>query len=155
LSRWFQLSGGRHFRAVSPPSELTVYPEAMRETDVNTYAVASSVALDGLVFYVGETFPSLQHFLRAAGYAGTFVLGILYVYSFTSLPAAALLFIIAKRQNIWVAGTMATVGGDLELFGLFRSAKRFSDDQGPHLEPYAGWWKVVETRIQPRGNRSR
>ena len=129
-----------------------VYSGACVKTDVNFYAIASSVALAGLVFYVGETFPSLQHFLRSAGYAGTFVVGILYVYSFTSLPAAALLFIIAKTQNLWLAGTMATVGavvGDLVLFGLFRSAKRFSDDQGSHLEPYAAWWKAVETRIQP------
>jgi hypothetical protein len=122
------------------------------KADFNIYAIVSSIALAGLVFYVGETFPSLQHFMRSAGYAGTFVVGILYVYSFTSLSAAALLFIIAKTQNVWLAGTIATVGavvGDLVLFALFRSAKRLSDDQGPHLEPYAGWWKAVEARIPP------
>ena len=120
---------------------------------MNIYAVGASIILAVLLFYVGRTFPFLQRFLRPAGYLGTFTLGILYVYSFTSLPAAALLFVIAKTQNIWVAGTIATVGavvGDLVLFALFRSAKRFSDDHGPRLEPYARWWRTIETRVGPR-----
>lgn len=108
------------------------------------------MALAVLLFYVGKRFPVLQRVLQAAGYAGTFAVGVLYVYSFTSLPAAALLFIIAKTQNIWMAGTIATLGavvGDLVLFGLFRSAKRFSDDHESRLEPYAGWWKGIEARV--------
>jgi membrane protein YqaA with SNARE-associated domain len=120
--------------------------------DFNLYAIVSSIALAMLLFYVGRTFPSLQQVLRSAGYVGTFVLGFLYVYSFTSLPAAALLVIISKTQNLWMAGTIATIGavlGDLVLFGLFRSAKRFAEDHGPPQERYARWWKAITARIPP------
>ncbi len=120
--------------------------------DFNVHAIGSSIALAVLLFYAGRALPSLQHLLRSAGYVGTFVLGILFVYSFTSFPAAALLLIIAKTQNIWLAGTVATVGavlGDLVLFELFRSAKRFADDAPPHPERYAGWWHAIEARVPP------
>jgi membrane protein YqaA with SNARE-associated domain len=122
------------------------------DKEFNVAAIVSSIALAVLLFYVGRAFPSLQQLLRSAGYVGTFVLGILFIYSFTSLPAAVLLFIIAKTQNIWMAGTVATVGavlGDLVLFGLFRSAKRFADDAPLHPGRYAGWWKAIEARIPP------
>jgi len=119
----------------------------------NVYAIVSSIALAVLLFYIGKTFPSVEQVLRSAGYVGTFVLGVLYVYSFTSLPAAALLLIISKTQNLWMAGTVATVGavlGDLVLFGLFRSAKRFADDHGPSQERYARWWSAITARMPPR-----
>lgn len=105
-----------------------------------------------VLFYVGRTFPAVEQILRSAGYLGTFVLGILYVYSFTSFPATALLFLVAKTQNLWIAGTVATVGavvGDLVLFGLFRSAKRSADDHGSHHRRYAEWWKAIAERIPP------
>jgi hypothetical protein len=95
----------------------------------NIYAILASIVLAVLLFYVGREFPTIEHFLRSAGYAGTFI-GILYVYSFTSLPATAMLIIVAKSQNVWTAGTMASLGavvGDLVLFGLFRSATRAAD----------------------------
>jgi hypothetical protein len=117
----------------------------------NVSAIVVSIALAVLLFYVGKAFPSVQHVLRSAGYAGTFILGVLYVYSFTSLPAAALLVIVGKSQNLWLAGTVATLGavaGDLVLFALFRSAKRFADDH-PHKARYAGWWAAIEARIPP------
>jgi membrane protein YqaA with SNARE-associated domain len=119
------------------------------EHGVNIYAIGASLALAVLLFVVGKRFPVLQRVLQTAGYAGTFSAGVLYVYSFTKLPAAALLFIIAKTQNRWLAGTVATLGavvGDLVLFGLFRSAKQFSDDRRSRLDPSAGWWKRLEVR---------
>jgi len=122
------------------------------EHGFNIPAIVASVALAVLLFYIGRTFPMVGRVLRSAGYIGTFLLGVLYVYSFTSLPAAALLFIVCKTQNIWMAGTVATVGavlGDLVLFALFRSAKRFANDHGPHQERYAGWWKAITRRIPP------
>ena len=89
----------------------------------NVYAIAASIALAVLLLYVGEVFPSIQQVLRSAGYVGTFVLGILYSHSFTSLPAAALLLLMARSQNIWLAGTIATLGavvGDLTFLWLAR-----------------------------------
>ena len=89
----------------------------------NVYAIVSSVALAVLLFYVGAAFPSIQQVLRSAGYLGTFLLGMLYVYSFTKLSAAALLFLMGRSQNMWLAGTIATLGaalGDLVVFALFQ-----------------------------------
>ena len=132
---------------------MNAQPDGNAGKGFNLYAIVSSITLAMLLLVVGRAFPSVALVLRSIGYVGTFALGMLYVYSFTSLPAAALLFIVAKTQNIWIAGTTATVGavlGDLLLFGLFRSAKPFSsDDHGPHLEPYSGWWKAIEARLQP------
>jgi len=121
------------------------------EHGFNIYAIGASLALAVLLFEVGKRFPVLQRALQTAGYTGTFAVGVLYVYSFTKLPAAALLFIIAKTQNRWMAGTIATLGavvGDLVLFGLFRSAKPFSDDRRSRLDPGAGWWKRLEARAR-------
>ena len=115
----------------------------------NVYAIVSSIALAVLLFYIGEAFPSIQQVLRSAGYVGTFVLGILYVYSFTSLSAAALLFLMGKSQDIWLAGTIATLGavvGDLVVFALFRAAKGFADEH-PNKERYAGCWAAIEAKI--------
>jgi hypothetical protein len=115
----------------------------------NVSVIVVSIALAVLLFCVGEALPSFQHVLRSAGYVGTFILGILYVSSFTSLSAAALLFIVGKSQNLWLAGTVATLGavvGDLVLFALFRSAKRMADDH-PRTERYAEWWAAIEARV--------
>jgi membrane protein YqaA with SNARE-associated domain len=115
----------------------------------NVYAIVVSIALGALLFYIGEVFPSIQQVLRSAGYLGTFVLGILYSHSFTSLPAAALLLLMARSQNIWLAGMIATLGavvGDLTVFALFRSAKGFSDEH-PNKARYARWWAAIEAKI--------
>ena len=115
----------------------------------NVYAIVASIALALLLFYVGEAFPALQQVLRSAGYVGTFVLGILYSHSFTSLPAAALLLLMARSQNTWLAGTIATLGavvGDLVVFALFRSAKGFADEH-PNKTRYARWWAAIEAKI--------
>lgn len=120
-------------------------------TSFNAYAVGASIALAALLFYIGETFPTFQHALRSAGYVGTFVLGLLYVSSVTSLSAAALLFLIGRSQNIWLAGGLATLGavvGDLVIFALFRSAKPFAAAH-PDPERYSGWWAAIETHVPP------
>jgi hypothetical protein len=73
----------------------------------NVYAIVASIALALLLSCVGEAFPSIQQDLRSAGYAGTFVLGMLYVYSFTPLSAAAMLFLIGRSQHLWLTGTIS------------------------------------------------
>ena len=56
---------------------------------------------------------------------------------------------MGKSQDVWLAGTVATLGavaGDLTLFAVFRSARGFSDDH-PHKERYAEWWSAIEAKI--------
>jgi hypothetical protein len=84
---------------------------------------------------------------------GIFIVGILYVYSFTTLPATALLFILGRFYPVWIAGTIATLGsvlGDLILFGLFRSSKQFSEINPEREAKYLQWWYTLERKTPPR-----
>jgi len=123
-----------------------------RWRDFNIVALLASLALAGLVFFIGRRFPLVERLLRSTGYFGTFIIGILYDYSFTAFPATALLVLIGKSQNVVMAGTVATFGavvGDLALFGLFRSSKLFRSDQLRHQNRYSMWWAPIERRISP------
>jgi hypothetical protein len=44
------------------------------------------------------------------GYFGTFIAGLLYPYAFTSAAGTAILIIIAKEQNLFMAGIIASSG---------------------------------------------
>jgi hypothetical protein len=117
----------------------------------NVYAIVSSIALALLLFYIGQAFSSVQQVLRSAGYVGIFVLGVLYAHGFTSLSAAALLFLMGKSQNLWLVGTIAAFGAvvsDLVMFALFRSAKVFTEEH-PHKKRYATWWAAIDAKIPP------
>ena len=94
----------------------------------------------------------VEQILHSSGYFGTFIIGVLYDYSFTALPATVLLISIGKSQNFAMAGTVATCGavlGDLILFGLFRSAKPFTTERPRHAGRYHVWWNAIERRIAP------
>jgi len=68
-----------------------------------------------------------DNFLLSLGYLGVFILGIFYSYGFTATPATALLLLIAKNQNILLAGLIGGLGSlfaDLTLFTLIRTSFR-------------------------------
>jgi uncharacterized membrane protein YdjX (TVP38/TMEM64 family) len=114
------------------------------------WPILASITLAALLFYMGRSFPPIQQILLASSYVGVFIVGILYVYSFTTLPATALLLVLGKFYPIWIAGTIATFGavlGDLTLFGLFRSSKRFAENHHEHETRYTRWWNAIEKRI--------
>jgi hypothetical protein len=115
--------------------------------------ILASIALAILLFFAGRNFPPIQYFLLASNYWGIFVVGILYVYSFTTLPATALLFILGKFYPVWLAGTIATLGSvvaDFILFGLFRSSKRFTEIDQAQESKYMRWWHTLERKTPPR-----
>lgn len=75
-----------------------------------------------LLFY-GRTNPPFHDFLISIGYIGTFLAGIFFAYGFTAAPATAILLILAKEQNIFLAGFIGGVGalvGDLIIFNFVR-----------------------------------
>lgn len=75
-----------------------------------------------LLFY-GRIYQPFNDFITSTGYIGTFLAGILYVYGFTAAPATAILLILAKEQNIFLAGFIAGFGaltGDLLIFKFIR-----------------------------------
>lgn len=81
-----------------------------------------------LMFY-GKTYPPLHEFFSSAGYFGTFVSGIFFVYGFTAAPATVILLVLAKEQNIWIAGLIGGLGaliGDLIIFKFLRVS--FADE---------------------------
>jgi len=77
----------------------------------------------------GRSYAPLHDTLVLLGYFGTFLAGFFYAYAFTAAPAAAVLLILAKEQNLYLAGFIAGLGallGDLVIFHFIRH--RFSDE---------------------------
>ena len=75
-----------------------------------------------LLFY-DKTYQPFHDFIISLGYAGTFLAGIFFAYGFTAAPATAILLILAKEQNIFLAGFIAGFGtlvGDLIIFNFIR-----------------------------------
>ncbi len=81
------------------------------------------------VLFRGRTFLSFHDFLLSLGYFGTFLTGVLFSYGFTAAPATAILLILAKEQNILLAGFIAGFGAlisDLLIFTFVRVS--FADE---------------------------
>ena len=81
------------------------------------------------ILFRGRNFLPLRSFLLSLGYLGTFLAGILFTYGFTAAPATAILLILAKEQNILLAGFISGFGalvGDLLIFGFIRHS--FADE---------------------------
>lgn len=74
-------------------------------------------------------FFALSNILVSLGYFGTFLTGILFAYSFTAAPSTAVFLILAKTENIYLAGVIGGIGallGDLLIFKLVRMS--FADE---------------------------
>jgi|TARA_B100001971_G_C18003910_1_gene438768 hypothetical protein len=79
--------------------------------------------------FSNKDFTLIQTLTTNLGYIGAFILGIMYVYSFTAAPATSLLLILATQQNILLTGLIAGLGsltGDLIIFKLIRHS--FDDE---------------------------
>ncbi|MEM4260022.1 MAG: hypothetical protein QXG00_02195 [Candidatus Woesearchaeota archaeon] len=66
---------------------------------------------------------SFRDFLEKTGYIGTFFAGMSFTYGFTAAPATAVLLILAKTQNIVIAGFLAGIGAlvaDLIIFNFIK-----------------------------------
>ena len=76
-----------------------------------------------------RNFLPIHDALSSGGYLETFLVGILFAYGFTAAPATAILLILAKEQNILLAGFIAGFGalaGDLLIFKFIRHS--FADE---------------------------
>lgn len=81
-----------------------------------------------LIFSLRD-FLFLHTFLFNLGYLGTFLAGVFFTYGFTAAPSTAILLILAREQNVLVAGLVAGLGalvGDLIIFKFIRYS--FSDE---------------------------
>ena len=82
-----------------------------------------------IIFSYTHIFLPLFNFLLSLGYFGIFLTGIFYSYSFTAIPATAVLLVLAEKENIiltaFVAGFGAVIG-DLLIFKFIRHS--FDDE---------------------------
>ncbi|HLC98244.1 MAG TPA: hypothetical protein VJC21_05705 [Candidatus Nanoarchaeia archaeon] len=75
------------------------------------------------ILFAGRDFLPFHTLFVKLGYLGTFITGILFSYGFTAAPATAILLILSREQNIFLAGFIAGLGaliGDLLIFKLIR-----------------------------------
>jgi hypothetical protein len=99
-------------------------------------------------FFSGVLYAPLHDVLVYLGYFGTFLAGVLYPYSFTSVAATAILLIIAKTQNLLYAGLVASFGAFLSDLAIFFFVKRGFGDEVQKLanEPAV---QRLSRRIRP------
>ena len=79
--------------------------------------------------FADRFYASIHITLVCLGYFGIFLAGFLYPYAFTAAPAAVILLMLAKEQNLLFAGFIAGVGAllsDLIIFHFIRHG--FSDE---------------------------
>jgi uncharacterized membrane protein YdjX (TVP38/TMEM64 family) len=81
------------------------------------------------ILYEGKNYAPFHDFLFSLGYFGTFFAGMLYAYGFTASPATAVLLVLAKGQDIFLAAMLGGVGAlisDLVIFFFIR--RTFMDE---------------------------
>jgi len=74
-------------------------------------------------------FTKFRDFFFSIGYFGTFISGMMFSYGFTAAPATALFLLLAKHQNILLAGFIGGLGAltaDLLIFKFIKSS--FQDE---------------------------
>ena len=84
-----------------------------------------------LVYFLfsGLAYKPLHDALVFMGYLGTFLAGLLYPYSLTSAAGTGILLILAKEQNLLLAGVIAGIGALISDVILFFFVKHgFSDE---------------------------
>jgi len=72
-----------------------------------------------VLFYEGKTYQPVHDFLISLDYAGILLAGAMYAYGFTAAPATAILLVIAKEQNQFLAillGGFGALLSDLVIF---------------------------------------
>jgi len=75
------------------------------------------------ILFSQKTYLPFHDTLLVLGLFGTFLAGILFAYGFTAAPATAVLLILAKEQNLLLAGLIGGLGalvGDLLIFKFIR-----------------------------------
>jgi hypothetical protein len=83
-----------------------------------------------LVYFLfsGLAYKPLHDALVFMGYFGTFLAGLLYPYALTSAAGTGILLILAKEQNLLLAGVIAGIGALISDIILFLFVKHgFSD----------------------------
>ena len=84
-----------------------------------------------LVYFLfsGLAYKPLHNALMLMGYFGTFLAGLLYPYALTSAAGTGILLILAKEQNLLLAGGIAGIGALIsDVFLFLFVTHSFSDE---------------------------
>ena len=100
------------------------------------------------VLFAGRDLEGFRQVISGLGYFSTYLAGIFFAYGFTAAPATAVLLILSKDQNIFIAGFTAGLGAltaDLIIFKLIRHS--FMDEiKKLSLEE---WFIFIKDKIHP------
>ncbi len=77
----------------------------------------------------GKEYLVFREFLISLGYVGTFLSGAMFAYGFTAAFGTSTLLIIAKEQNIIVAGLVAGIGAAIGDFLIFKFLRNSMTDE--------------------------
>lgn len=105
--------------------------KSKRETYLN-YPKFTLLVLTFVLAYIiikERNFLPFYNFIISLRYFGSFIAGIMLAYGFTAAPAAAVLVVISKSQNIFLSGIIAGFGaliGDLIIFKVIKNS--FNDE---------------------------
>lgn len=87
------------------------------------FVIFISIIILAYIIFYERNLTQIHDFLSNLGYIGTFLTGSLYTYGFTSPIATAILLILAKEQNIFIAALIGGLGSlfsDLIIFNSVR-----------------------------------
>ena len=96
--------------------------------------------------FKSSDFTNFRDFFFSLSYFGTFISGMMFSYGFTAAPATALLLLLAKHQNILLAGFIGGFGAliaDLLIFKFIRTSFKDEIDEIEH-EKIIKW---IEKRV--------
>jgi hypothetical protein len=97
----------------------------------NIFSITLTFLFAVTLYYVGRNFVEVDAELTRWGYAGTFLAGLLYTYSFTAAPASAFLLLIGKSGHFLFSLSLASVGalvGDIVAYRIFRLSRRVAQE---------------------------
>jgi len=83
------------------------------------FFLLSIIVCSIVLFYEGKTYPPLHNFFISLNYFGIFLSGIFYAYGFTAPIGTAVLLVLAKEQNILLAGLIGGLGALLSDILIF------------------------------------
>ena len=84
-------------------------------------------------FFSGLAYKPLHDALVFMGYFGTFLAGLLYPYALTTAAGTGILLILAKEQNLLLAGVIAGIGALISDIIIFLFVKHGFGDEVQRL----------------------
>jgi hypothetical protein len=102
--------------------------QAMRVKTRNKYLrimIWISIWVIAFLIFDNRYFSPFRNLLLSLNYFGTFIAGALFSYSFSAVPAAAILLILGHEQNLYLAGFIGSLGALTSDIFIFKFSRLF------------------------------